>query len=156
MVDVGWYDGVSGSYLGAHELGGDVCLDAQLLAVHVFAYGYVFHLGRYDACLGTAHLCRALAGRAAAVYPRLADALYSFSEVCLHVRVRERAARVVDVDRCIGFDVPLAVGINGHGGGEVHLNHSYTEVGIYFPCHVELLALGVFLVVLWHCSVSDS
>ena len=31
-------------------------LDAQFLAVHVFAYGNILHLGRYDASLGVSHL----------------------------------------------------------------------------------------------------
>lgn len=57
MVDVGGQHGATLGYLAAYELGCDVGLDTQLLAVHVLADGHILHLGGYDSALGVCHLC---------------------------------------------------------------------------------------------------
>ena len=56
MVDVGWQHSTSSCNLIAHKLWGDVALDAQFLAVHVFADGYIFHFRSDDASFGIRHL----------------------------------------------------------------------------------------------------
>ena len=61
VVDVGWQHGTSGGNLVAHELRRDVGVDAQLLAVHVLADGYVLHFRGDDALFGVVHLRAAVA-----------------------------------------------------------------------------------------------
>ena len=62
MVDIGRQYGTSGSDFFAHELRSDIGINAQLLAVHVLADGYIFHFGRNDALLGVIHLRTAFSG----------------------------------------------------------------------------------------------
>ena len=60
VIDVGRQHGAPGGNLVANELGRNVCVDAQFLAVHVFADGYIFHFRSDDTLLGIIHLRAAL------------------------------------------------------------------------------------------------
>ena len=66
MLDVCRNHSSSFSYFLTYKCRCDVCLDAQLLAVHVLADGNILHLLRDDALLGEVHLCLSLL---TSVYP---------------------------------------------------------------------------------------
>ena len=150
MIHVGRQHGATSRYFLAHKLGCDVCLDAQLFAVHVLAYGHIFHFGSDNACLGVSHLGDAALAMGALLYPGAAHGWQSFVEVHLVVGVCVGATRVVDVDRSVGLHVGNTLFVAGNGRGEVHFGHSHANVGIYLSLHIRLFSLGVGFVVVWH------
>ena len=94
VIDICRNDCPSGCHLLAHELGCDMCLNAQFAAVHVFSNSDIFHFLGNDSTLSQSHLRLAfLAFRD----PRLAQFWKTFFEVNFNVRVAIRATGVVDI-----------------------------------------------------------
>ena len=83
-------------------------------------------------------------------YPRLSHARQTLLEVNLYVGVGEWTARVVDVDRSVGFGVRDAVLVLDDSGSEVDLRHAHSDVREELSLHVCFLTLSVGFVVLWH------
>lgn len=133
MVDIGRYHSPARRHLTAHKLGRDVGLDAQRLAVHVFADGHILHLFGDDAPPGARHLCAV-----AALRPRLSQWGQSAGKVDFHVGIAVGPARVVDHHGLVLHrHAPASHRL--HGGREPYAAHPHPEVGIDRALHVHLL-----------------
>ena len=56
MVDVGRYDGTSGSNFFTDKVGSDIRFQSQCFDLLVFTYGHIFHFRSYDTSFGIIHL----------------------------------------------------------------------------------------------------